>query len=54
MKRVRLIKTLDEKAMPIGTEGIITEGTMDKPGMLIIQWDNGRRIPMYRNELEEI
>jgi hypothetical protein len=54
MKRVKLIKTLNQDEMPVGTTGTIVDGTMDKPGMLIIDWDNGHRIPMYRNELEAI
>jgi len=54
MRRVKLVKTLNEKEIPIGTEGTIVYGTMDKPGMLLIDWDNGYRIPMYRNELVAI
>jgi hypothetical protein len=51
MKKVRLVKTLNQEEMPIGLEGTVLEGTMDAPGMLLISWDNGHTIPMYRSEL---
>jgi len=54
VKRVRLLKTLNPDALPIGSTGTILKGTMDEPGMLLIQWDHGATIPMYRNELEAI
>ena len=50
-KRVELVKTLDRDFLPIGTKGNILTGTMDEPGMLRIEFDNGVVMPMYRNEL---
>lgn len=54
IKRVRLIKSLNPERLPNGSTGTILKGTMDMPGMLLIQWDLGPTIPMYRSELEAI
>jgi len=52
--RVRLLKSQDDEALPVGTEGNVIEGTMEHSGMLRVLFDNGLNIPMYRNELESI
>ena len=52
--RVKLVKTLNADSMPIGMTGTVLKGTMDDPGMLLVEWDYGATIPMYCNELERI
>ena len=54
MVRVKLIKTLAPDSMPVGMTRTVLRGTMDEPGMLLVQWDYGATIPMYRNELEKL
>lgn len=57
--RVRLVKlsegeefVIDPQPLPLGSLGTIVEGTMAEPGMLLIKWDRGDLIPMFRSELE--
>jgi hypothetical protein len=52
-ERVRLIKERTPK-LPRGSLGTVTEGDLDRRGMVRVMWDCGYNIPMYRNEVEEV
>lgn len=52
-RRVRLIRTLAPKELPVGIEGSITMDTIHKT-MCVIRWDNGMTIAHHYYEIEEI
>jgi hypothetical protein len=52
--RVELLKTLAPKQLPVGSKGTLLEGRLDEPGMVVVQWDAGFVIPMYRNEIKAL
>ena len=52
MERARLIKTKEPRKLPIGTLGTVVDGTLNQRGMMLIKWDTGHLVPMYRYEVE--
>jgi hypothetical protein len=50
--RVKLGKSLSPLDLPVGTLGTVIGGDMARRGMLLVVWDNGMEIPMYRGELD--
>lgn len=52
--RVKLIKSLCPDKFPVDSLGTVIRGRMDGPGMLLVEWDAGFIIPMYRGEVEVV
>ena len=52
-QRVRLVKTLDPKALPVGTLGTLIDAPI-RQGLNIVVWDTGDAIPMFSKEIEVI